>query len=412
MFQDIRIPRKSLREVLPSSGSEVTPRARKTRKINDDTPPLPPPPRARRQGRERRWGIKLIWTLIVLVVVVAAGFFISKTFATVSVEIESKRFEVALNGTAFTVPYESVTIPTITDNRTVAAKLGTGTPKKASGTIVIYNEYSKDPQTLVANTRFQAASGKIYRISKAVTIPGARGEAAGSVEATVTADQAGSAYNAGLTDFKIPGFKGDPRYDKFSAKSKTPMTGGSAGQEWTISETERAKVVADLKQSLLKKAAEQIRFQIPENFILYDNNITSTFEEEIASTTLALSIEAQAIIFDRDVLSRALVAFSLPEEVRDQPFTITNLEQLGITIDQNSLKSDDKKATIIAEGQATVKLTADLDILRSKLVGVDAVRAQEIFKQFSAIDKVQVNFQPPWIRQFPKTVERIKVAIP
>jgi hypothetical protein len=415
MFQDIRMPRRSLKEVLPGNGSEVTPRAKKAKKAvvdEDDTPSLPPPPRARRQKRTGNMRPKLIWTMIVLVVVVAATFLISKTLSVVSVEIVSKQFEVALNGTAFTAPYESVTIPTIKDSRTVTAKLGTGTPKKASGIIVIYNAYSKEPQTLVANTRFQAASGKIYRISKAITVPGARGEVAGSVEATVTADQVGSAYNAGLTDFKIPGFKGDPKYDKFSAKSKTPMTGGSAGEEWAVNETEHAKVVTELKQSLLQKAAEQIRFQIPDNFVLYDSNIVPVYKEDIASSTLTLSIDARAIIFDREALSRALVTASLPQAESDQPFTIVNLDELSVTIDQNSLKSDDKKVTIIAEGQAKVKLVVDPDILRSKLVNVNAGTAQEILTQFPAILKAEVNFQPPWIRQFPPTVERIKVVIP
>lgn len=417
MFQDIRMPRKSLREVLPGSGSEVTPRSRRLKKsvAEEEVPDFVPPPRPRRARGSRRFGANLVWFLIVLVVIVAAGFFISKALSTVSVEVTAKQFEVALNGSAFTVPYESVTIPTIKEERSVNAKLSTGTPKKASGTIVIYNNYSSAPQALIATTRFEAASGKIYRITKAVTVPGTKvvngKTVAGSVEATVVADQAGSGYNAPLTDFKIPGFKGDPKYDKFSAKSKTPMTGGSAGQEWVISETERAKVVAELKSALAKKVAEQIRFQIPENFILYESAIVPTFKEELASSSLALAVDARAIIFDRQVLSRALVAAALPTG-ENQPFTITNLDKLGLTLDQNSLKSDDKKVTITAEGQAQVKLAFDQDILRAKLVGVSGGQAQEIFTQFPAILKAEINFQPPWIRQFPPTVERIKIVIP
>jgi hypothetical protein len=420
------MPRKSLREMLPSNGSEFAAKIKKVKKTatdEDDTPPLPPPPRPRRQKRKRWLGLKLIWVLIVLVVIIAAGFFISKILSTASVEIIAKQFEIALNGSAFTVPYESVTIPTIKDDRVVAAKLGTGTPKKAGGAIIISNNYSNQSQPLVVTTRFETTGGKIYRLTKAVIVPGTKvvegKTVAGSVEANVIADQTGPAYNTGLTTFKIPGFKGDPRYDKISARSQTAMTGGTAGQEWVISEAERTKAVADLKQSLLKEVAEQIRFQIPENFVLYDNNIIPTFKEEVTpisatssgQATLTFKVEARAIIFDREVLSRILVASSWPEGA-NQPFIITNLDQLAITLDQNSLKSDDKKVTVTATGQAKVKLTIDLDILRSKLIGVSALKAQEIFTQFPAILKSQVSFQPPWIRQFPKTVERIKIVIP
>lgn len=416
MFQDIRMPRKSLREVLPKGASE---KIKKARRVEPEEA-ITSRPRVRSYRKPRSH--KLIWLAIVLVLMVAAGFFFSKAFATVLVEVTPKQYEVALNSSAFTVPYESVTILPIKEAKTVTAKLGTGVPKKASGTIVIYNNYNNKPQTLIANTRFQAASGKIYRISKQVTVPGTKisggKTVAGQVEAVVTADVAGSSYNCGLTDFTIPGFKGDPRFNKFSAKSKTAMTGGSDGKEWVADPTERDQAVTELKKTLLQKAAEQVRFQIPENFLVYDATIVPTFKEDLSAVegnfnqaTLTMSLEAEAIIFDREVLSQALVSSSLPGGP-DQPFVITNLDKLSITLDDNSLKSDDKKVTITADGKANVKLTVDPSLLRSRLVAVDPSQTEEIFKQFPGLLKADVSFQPPWIRSFPGDAEKIKVVIP
>lgn len=411
------MPRKSLREVLPKSEVEVTAKPTRARRF---APPEPPPPPPRPKVARRKHGSfrsKIIWLGIILVILVGAGFFISKSFASVLVQVIPKRYEVNLGGSAFTVPYESVTIPTVKDSRVVKAQKTTGTPQKASGTIVIYNDYSSKPQALIANTRFEAASGKIYRITKALTVPGTKvvsGKTVpGSIEAVVVADQAGPGYNAPLTDFKIPGFKGDPKYEKFYGRSKTPMTGGTDGESWAMAPAEKEKVVNELKQSLLKKAAEQIRFQIPEDFILYEDNIVATFKEEFVpkdpgEAELTISADAQAIIFKREELGRSLASASIPDGDKQQ-FSVTNLETLGIKIDQNSLKSDNKKLTVIASGKAAVELSVDPDILRQKLLGSSSVQANQILSEFPSIEKAQVNFRPPWIREFPKNATGIKV---
>jgi len=52
----------------------------------------------------------------------------------------------------------------------------------------------------VANTRFADPNGKIFRISKAITVP-----AKGTLVVTLTADQAGASYNIGPSTFSIPG---------------------------------------------------------------------------------------------------------------------------------------------------------------------------------------------------------------
>jgi len=67
---------------------------------------------------------------------------------------------------------------------------------KASGQIIIYNNFSFSAQTLLQNTRFEAPSGKVYRVNKTIVIPGMKKQGSvtspGSVEATVYADKVGS----------------------------------------------------------------------------------------------------------------------------------------------------------------------------------------------------------------------------
>ena len=102
--------------------------------------------------------------------------------------------------------------------------------KKATGEVVIYNNFSSSPQTLVATTRLVSSDGKIYRLNNSITVPGA--EAPGgkitpsSIRASISADKPGEAYNLSPgVKFRIPGFEGSPKYDGFYAELNEPLGG-------------------------------------------------------------------------------------------------------------------------------------------------------------------------------------------
>jgi len=103
---------------------------------------------------------------------------------------------------------------------------------KASGTIIVFNEYSSDSQLLIASTRFLSSNGKIFRTTKNIYVPGTKTEndeiIPGSIDVEVLADYWGDEYNIGSSDFTISGFKGTAKYTDFYGKSNTAMSGGSS----------------------------------------------------------------------------------------------------------------------------------------------------------------------------------------
>ena len=106
--------------------------------------------------------------------------------------------------------------------------------KKSRGEITIYNAYSSQSQSLVANTRFESPDGKIFRIENKITVPGAKVENGkiipAGIKMNVVADKVGAEYNIGPAKFTIPGFKGAPKYDGFYARSESQMAGGFVGE--------------------------------------------------------------------------------------------------------------------------------------------------------------------------------------
>src|SRR5580700_6094725 len=86
----------------------------------------------------------------------------------------------------------------------------TSTPiEPVTEVLTVVNHVSKDPVTLVANTRFETDDHLIFRTPQAITIPGKHGAADGTIQVTVVADQAGSQYDIGAAHLTLPGLATD-----------------------------------------------------------------------------------------------------------------------------------------------------------------------------------------------------------
>ena len=125
--------------------------------------------------RERKPKAKRYFIIFGILVVVAIIFFIvnAMAHATVSVVLSSQSSSVS--GSFVTRPESTAALTNgITDSVITLTKTGSvnvtasGTQDvetKATGTIIVFNDYSTAPQKLVANTRFQTSTGLIYRIN-------------------------------------------------------------------------------------------------------------------------------------------------------------------------------------------------------------------------------------------------------
>lgn len=147
--------------------------------------------------------------------------------------------------------------------------------RKAGGVVTVYNSYSSDPQPLVEQTRFMAPDGKIFRLTKTITVPGAKiieGKIVPSnIEAAVVADQAGPDYNVGpIKLFTIPGFKGTPKYQSFYAESKSDMIGGFIGEIAYPTDDDARDAKAKAQSELENGLKTTLLTQIPQEFKILD----------------------------------------------------------------------------------------------------------------------------------------------
>lgn len=381
----------------------------------------------KKRGKKRgsKFGIWLVAGAAVLILLVAAAFVFSG--ATVTIEPRQKNITVDIEAVATAtggvgingLAYETIAVggaKTVYLQATGESKV----EKKASGTIVVYNNYSSAPQRLIKNTRFETSAGLIYRIEKSIVVPGTRVEngktTPGSVEAVVFADLPGPNYNTGLTDFTVPGFKGTPRYEGFYARSKTTMTGGFVGNVPTAPEDKMNEAYASAESGLKQELAQKISGQKPDTFIWYPPALLFESVRQTpmaaAGSMIALSVNATstAVIFSKSILSRYVAEHSMTDYDKE-PVLIDKLGDLVFIPRFSSDTNAGDPIPFSLKGNGTVVWQFDSDKLKSDLAAKSKKEFKSVIANYRGIAGASLIIRPFWKNQFPDNPNKIKINI-
>ena len=297
---------------------------------------------------------------------------------------------------------------------------------KASGKIVIYNAYSGSSQRLIKNTRLESPDHKIFRINDSVVVPGAKMSGTkvlepGSVEAVVFADASGKEYNIGLADFTIPGFKGDPRYSKFTARSKTdsPIAGGFLGTVKVPTDEAITLAQTNLKEALKKTAVEKARAQVPDSVSFFPGSMVVKFEEVpqdlSADTPASVTMRATVSVFffDTELLTKKIAQTTL-KDYKGEPITLTNIPALTFTfldpVDSVVL-ADLTQVRFRIDGEALFVGRIDEKKIIAEVAGQNKSDFPGIITAQSNIKRANAVVRPMWKGVFPVDISKISVKI-
>ncbi len=290
--------------------------------------------------------------------------------------------------------------------------------KKARGTIVIYNN-TVQTQKLVVTTRFQTKEGLVFRSLGPVSIPPKQivngKSVAGNIETVVEADKAGVDHNVGLKDFTIPGFKGDPKYTLVYARSKTEMSGGFNGKQMVVSKEIMEKTDKELEDILKSGLLKDISSQIPDNFVLYNNGLFYNFQPVVQgsmqdSVVLKKKGAISAIIFDKGVLSRAIMAKITPDQtssmIKVDNLTLLNFSLLSPT-SFNPINSTTVEFNL--SGNANLVWIFDQNKLKTDLLGLSKRSANSVLSSYDSIKSANVETYPFWNKNIPLDAGKVTV---
>ena len=291
--------------------------------------------------------------------------------------------------------------------------------ESASGTITIFNNFDSKDQRLIKNTRFESAGGLTYRIKNSVVVPGIKKvdgkNIPGSVDVKVYANEPGEKYNIGLSDFTIPGFKGDPRFDKFYARSKTPITGGLIGNIKIVPEEDKQATIKQIHSEIEKEILNEARLQIPSDFILFDDLIKITFESlpnsNVNGDTVLISEKAtlNGAIINKKELAK-FIAKNKIDGFKDEDIEILNINDLKISIiDKNKNISKGEEIGLNIKGNATLVWLYNEEQLKLDLVDKNKKDINSVLSKYPGIKKAEVVVTPFWKSAFPSKPKNIKI---
>ena len=418
-FQDITPPkRKTIRNIENSHTKIEKPSKNKEEDFDYDTDYS----NNTRKSGSSRFALWFVAGIVIIVLVLAFSLIFSGAKVSIvpkqNKTLVDARFSAAINADAGEIPYEIMTIEK-SDSKKVPATGREEIEEKASGKIVIYNNFNSSSQRLIKNTRFETPEGLIYRINKSVIVPGQTTEGGekvpGSIEVTVYADEVGDKYNIELTDFTIPGFKGSPRFDDFYARSKTPMEGGFIGEKLTANEEDLANAKEEIHTELQKQLLNEAFSQKPDEFYLFEDTVFIEFESEgNIENDGEVEVKEKAILygvlfnknkFANHIAENTIAVFD------DEPVEISDISTLTVTVSnkEDARPWEDEEFEFTVSGNAHIVWTFDEEKLKNDLSGRAKAALTTVLSGYPSIDEAEVVLRPFWKRSFPDKINKIKI---
>ncbi len=379
----------------------------------------PEPPQPKRRAK-RRPGRFMLWALLVVAVCAGGVAGISMMYAGASV-VAVPRTETVVASTTLvaqtTAPVGILAFSRVSATQSATTTVpATGTKRvsrTAHGTVTISSTYTSS-QRLIANTRLQAPDGKIYRLASSVDLP-----AEGSVVAAINAESPGESYNrSGSTTFKLPGFQGDPRYDKFSAKTQGSISGGFVGEEPAVAEADleaaRAKLKAELDNGTQRLLAQNIpatSVAIPGSLVMAYGEIVQAASSDKKTATLSQSATATGGTVNVRDFASALAA-KLVGGYKDEAIDFKAEAMPAMQVDPASVDAEDDQITLNVTGETTLVWQFDPNAVKEAMLGKNKSEFEKIVQSFApAIVSATATVKPFWVKTFPADAEKIEIEV-
>ncbi len=443
IFQDVIPPgKKSIRRIplKRQKSAPISPREKAVVRKAVETPPeeerveeeQPVPMRQKPQASyeyppKRRFSKLLLGSVIGIVSIALVVFLVTTFAASATIKLIAHQETSSLDSDFIGqenpgkdgIGFKTVAVSE-DSNEIVKASGQVDAKKKASGTVILYNNFSTAPQKLIRNTRVSTAEGLIFRIDSSVTIPGKSTSAGkvipGSVAVLVYADSPGEEYNIGLTDFTIPGFKGTAKYKDFYGRSKTVMQGGIVGKINTITDKERALAVERIETRAVSELLSQANIQKPDDFVLFSNSYAATFsnlpDEQLGGNSLKLKVhtDIKAVVYNENALGK-LIAQKTIKDFDGSDIIILNMDTLAFEAKKVDPKHPFEVGTIPfhLKGQPKIQWVFDTDKIKNEIAGKPRADLQNILAAQHGIDKAEITVNPFWLRSFPSDTSKITI---
>lgn len=425
VFQDVVPPeRRSIRDIPIMSG-----RRKKEAPAEAETPPVDTLPSPAFPSNKPKFPSRKVFAMLAGLVLIGFIFGMMTVFTSASVKIVPKKEELAFNlalaASNNALPLDNnLKFEIIEIKKEAEKKVPTNgeemVEKKASGAIIVYNNFSKENQRLITRTRFETPEGLIFRIAESITVPGKSASGPGQVEAVVYADEAGEKYNVSKTDFSIPGFKNDTaRFKGFYAKSKTVMTGGFIGKMKKVAEADKKSAIDELQNAITSDLEKELKAKIPSGFTAlkgsgaYQFNDLGLVEGDGLNTMLKIEGVARMAVFDKNSLA-SVIAKEYLKNWEGVPVEIRNFDSISVLFDANFdlfQNSSPQNIPLKLSGTATVFAAVNGIVVAESLKDLPKNNLNSVMARFPGVSSAKATVRPFWKKTFPSSIAKININV-
>jgi len=374
--------------------------------------------------------------LIVFIICIIFGgiYWGGNFFQKADVTVTAKHQTITYNNKQFTASKDSndgqvnFEIMIVSDKKTkdVILTAPTDVSLKAKGGITLYNEFSTAQVKLTAGTFLTDEDGKSYKLDNTVTIPGYTTDAnkkviPGQIITQISSFLPGDTYNGSPTDFYVNSFKGTKKYNKIYGKLQSPLTGGAIGTVYTLDDNTKNDIATVAQSSLKDDLLKQVKALVPPGYILYPDAFVFSYTtpDDIISKTPETGIEIDGslsvVLLNEKSLMDNIIKTSLPDilgsellevKIPDMSkfiFSFTDKDQL-ITKDMDTV-------SFTLTGDTDAIWTPDIELLKTKLQGVNYNAVLPIFREDKGIAQALVKIFPPWQKTLPNDLSKINIIM-
>lgn len=294
--------------------------------------------------------------------------------------------------------------------------------RKAGGTLTVFNAYSSQPQSIVANTRFVTPEGIIFRSASAITIPGAKIENGkiipSSIDIQVVADKPGAQANVGpVARLSIPGFAKTPKYDGFYGTLKDGASGGFVGETSVPTEKDVAAAKEQGATTLQAELQNKITASVPPEFSVLAGATKFTVlkqsvqAEASSDGTVGVVTEGQlSILAFREQDVKKNLQLKLRKEIG---------EEYHIDLEELAYGTLNPKAVVVGSGHMLVPVTYTATLsygvtevmIQEKIAGRARADLNRLILEVEGVSGGTASLTPFYVKTVPKNVNKINVVI-
>jgi hypothetical protein len=386
-----------------------------------EEPEKPRYKKEKRKGRGKKISLWFLATISVIFLFFAVSFVFSKASITINPKVKDLNLNTNLSavkdGSGDSLPFKLVVISG-EEHQDVPASTEEDVYINSSGKVAFYNK-GTGPQLLAAGTKLDGSNGKTYKLNSKVTVPAAKGTTPGKVETTVSATAPGGEYDSKPLDFKIPTFKGTPKYDAIYGRSTSDITGGAKGKFPSVSSAERDIALTALKTTLNDKLLKKATDQIPKDFVLFKDAVILNTEDqklksEIGKTEVPVGIKGTlyGILLNEKQLSKK-IAEGVVEDYDGSDVYIQNIKNLKFTLaNRESISSADlKDISFNLTGKTKLVWRFDEAKFKEGLLGEKKTMFNKLLAKYPNINSADLVIEPFWRSSFPDKPEKIKIIV-